>query len=63
MTRLAGSSPDMWTAIAHENADAIAGAISMFEQRLAAFKKAVACGDAESFRAQFSAGCDWFSKA
>jgi prephenate dehydrogenase len=63
MTRLAGSSPDMWTAIARENADAIAGAISTFEQRLAAFKKAVACGDAESFRAQFSAGRDWFFEA
>ena len=63
MTRLAGSSPDMWTAIAQENAVAITDAISMFEHRLAALKTAVARGDAESFREQFSAGCEWFLDA
>jgi prephenate dehydrogenase len=62
MTRLAGSSPDMWTAIAHENAEAITTAISLFEDHLSAFKKAVAAGDTESFRRQFSAGFDWFSE-
>jgi prephenate dehydrogenase len=63
MTRLAGSSPEMWTAIAHENADAIAAAISTFEERLSSLKKAVADGDTEQFRKQFSAGSEWFAKA
>jgi len=61
MTRLSGSSAEMWTAIAHENAVAITSAISAFEKKLSSFKNAVACSDTDSFRAQFAAGSDWFS--
>jgi prephenate dehydrogenase len=63
MTRLAGSSPDMWTPIAHENAEAITAAISAFEEHLSTLKKAVADRNAEIFRSQFSAGSEWFEKA
>ncbi len=62
MTRLAGSSPEMWTAIAHENAEAITRAISAFEERLSALKNAVTRRDAESFQLQFSAGSAWSSE-
>lgn len=62
MTRLAGSSPDMWTAIAHENAEAITAALTAFEEHLSSLRKAVANGNADSFRQQFSGGSEWFEK-
>lgn len=62
MTRLAGSSPEMWAAIAQENAPAIEAAISSFEAHLAELKRAVVAADAYSFRASFAAGREWFWK-
>ena len=62
LTRLAGSSPDMWTAIAQENGPAIAAAISSFEAHLEELKTAVVTADATAFRASFAAGRDWFSE-
>ncbi len=62
LTRLAGSSPEMWSAIAQENGPAIARAISSFEAYLEELKATVVAGDAASFRACFAAGREWFSE-
>jgi prephenate dehydrogenase len=62
MTRLAGSSPEMWTAIAQENASAITHAISLFEQHLSALKAAVESRDGDSFREEFTSGHEWFAR-
>jgi prephenate dehydrogenase len=60
LTRLAGSSPEMWTAVAEENASAIAVAISSFQEHLEQLKTAVVDADADSFKASFAAGREWF---
>lgn len=62
MTRLAGSSPGMWSAIAQENVSAIAAAISSFEQHLEELKTAVIAADPASFKASFAAGREWFAE-
>ncbi len=59
MTRLAGSSPEMWSAIAQENAGAIDAAISAFEKRLSELRVAVNTGDVESFKTKFTRGSEW----
>ncbi len=60
MTRLAGSSPEMWSAIAGENAAAIEAAISAFERNLSELRAGVSSANIESFRARFSEGREWF---
>lgn len=60
MTRLAGGSPAMWSAIVGDNAEAIIGAVAACEARLSAFRGAVAAGDAEVIRCFLQAGTDWF---
>ena len=62
LTRLAGSSPEMWSAIAQENGPAIARAISSFEAHIEELKATVVAGDAASFKACFAAGREWFSE-
>lgn len=60
MTRLAGSSTAMWTAIAMDNADAIAEALSAFEARLRGIREAIACRDAARIRSLLETGREWF---
>lgn len=60
MTRLAGSSTAMWSAIAADNADAIVEALSAYEDRLRALREAVAHGNAEVIGALLDAGREWF---
>ncbi len=60
MTRLAGSSTAMWTAIAADNADAITQALSSFEARLREVREAIACRDPARTRALLEAGRQWF---
>jgi len=60
MTRLAGGSPAMWSAIVDDNADAIAEALAACEERLRALHVALADGDADATRRLLQAATDWF---
>ncbi len=60
MTRLAGSSPGMWTAIATDNSLHLSAAIGVMEERLGALKDALAKGDAEWLQRFFEEGNRWF---
>ena len=60
VTRLAGSSPDVWTAIAHDNAAAIDGALAAAEAEIATFRDALARSDTHALHERFSAARAWF---
>ena len=60
MTRLAGGSPAMWSAIVDDNAGAIVEAVTACEARLRALRVALAEGDADATRRLLQAGTDWF---
>jgi prephenate dehydrogenase len=60
MTRLAGSSPAMWTAIALENTRALDEALSAAERELAALRGLLTRGDAADLRQRFAAAREWF---
>ena len=59
VTRLAGSSPEMWSAIALSNAEPIAGTVRALRDRLDAFDAALAARDGEALRRWFAVGRDW----
>ncbi len=58
-TRLAGSSPTMWTDIALDNAEALAHALGGLEMHLAGLRRALNHGDEEKVRAFFERGSEW----
>jgi len=58
-TRLAGSSPDLWTDIATDNADEILPALQAAEQRLRDLREAIARGDRARLRTLLAAGREW----
>jgi prephenate dehydrogenase len=60
VTRLAGSSPDVWTAIAHDNAAALDGALAAAEREIAAFRTALAQSDTTALHERFSTARNWF---
>ena len=60
MTRLAGSSPTMWTGIAEENAAAIHEALLSFEGRLRFIRESLASGDVTSVSQLLGVARDWF---
>lgn len=60
MTRLAGSSPEMWTAITRDNPAAIAAAIETLERQLGELRAALRDGDRTRLLARFQAGREWF---
>jgi 3-phosphoshikimate 1-carboxyvinyltransferase len=60
MTRIAGSSPAMWSAIAVDNAPAIDLALAAFEQEIVRMRGALARTDVEDLRGCFSAARAWF---
>lgn len=60
MTRLAGSSADVWTAIARDNAAAIDTALVSAEREIAALRAALDRSDAADLRERFSAARAWF---
>lgn len=60
ITRLAGSSPDVWTAIAGENAAALDGALAAAEVEIATFRRALARSDTQTLRERFTAAHSWF---
>lgn len=59
MTRLAGSSPEMWTDIARNNAEALSEAILSLEIKLGDMRAALATGDEQAIRRFFTAGHQW----
>jgi prephenate dehydrogenase len=61
MTRLAGSSPEMWTAIAADNAHHLSEAVGTMEERLGALRDALARRDVEWLRGFFEDGNRWFA--
>jgi len=62
VTRLAGSSPDMWAAIALDNGPAIEAALRMTEREMASLRAAINRADQEELRARFAAGRTWFEE-
>lgn len=60
MTRLAGSSAEMWTAIARENGAAIDAALAAAAGRLAEFRDLLQRSDAESLHRRFADARAWF---
>jgi len=60
VTRLAGGSPDLWTAIACDNAAAIDGVLARMEHEIAMFRRALSVGDATAVRERFASAHDWF---
>jgi len=62
MTRIAGSSPDMWTAIAVDNADPIDAALAVAEREISALREELVRRDASALHARFTAARSWFGK-
>jgi prephenate dehydrogenase len=62
MTRLAGSSPEMWTAIAQDNAVAIDAALAAAEGELSRFRAALAADDRNALSARFATARTWFDR-
>ncbi|HVE36184.1 MAG TPA: prephenate dehydrogenase/arogenate dehydrogenase family protein [Gemmatimonadaceae bacterium] len=61
-TRLAGSSPEMWTAIAADNRAAIDEALASAEREVATLRAALRGGDTELLRERFAASQAWFDR-
>lgn len=59
-TRLAGSSPEMWTAIAADNRAEIDEALASAEREVATLRAALRGGDTELLRERFAASQAWF---
>jgi len=59
-TRLAGSSPEMWTAIAADNREAIDEALASAEHEVASFRTALRSGDVALMRERIAAAQAWF---
>ena len=62
VTRLAGSSPEMWTAIAIENAPALDAALGRMERELATLRASIKRADQDDLRARFEAARTWFDE-
>ena len=60
MTRLAGSSPEMWAAIASDNAQHLSSALDALQTRLAALRTLLDARDTERLRVYFEEGNRWF---
>ena len=60
ITRLAGSSPEMWSAIAAENATAIDAALAAAEREVASFRRLLSRADAGELHGKFAAARAWF---
>jgi prephenate dehydrogenase len=60
VTRLAGGSPDVWTAIARDNADALDAALATAERELAEIRGALKRADASELRQRLASARAWF---
>lgn len=58
--RIAASSPELWTAIAMDNSEALRSALAAFESELQGFARALAARDEGALRAFFSAARAWW---
>ena len=63
MTRIAGSSPDMWTAIAVDNSEPIEAALAVAEREIVALREEIARRDSSALHARFTAARGWFRHA
>jgi prephenate dehydrogenase len=61
MTRIAGSSPEMWTAIAVDNAGPIDAALAVAEREIGELREEIARRDGAALHARFTAARSWFS--
>jgi prephenate dehydrogenase len=62
ITRLAGSSPEMWRDILAANAASVTGAIAEMERQLASARAAIGSGDAEAIRAWLAESNQWAAR-
>lgn len=62
MTRIAGSSPEMWTAIAVDNADPIDSALAVAEREISALRDEISRRDATAIHARLAAARSWFGE-
>jgi prephenate dehydrogenase len=60
VTRLAGGSPDVWTAIARDNAAALDAALAATEREIAGVRRALSRADATELRERFATARAWF---
>jgi prephenate dehydrogenase len=60
VTRLAGGSPDVWTAIARDNADALDAALATAQRELATIRGALRQTDATELRQHLACARAWF---
>lgn len=60
MTRIAGSSPEMWTAIGMDNSEPIDRALEVAEREIVALRGALRRHDGAALRAQLTAARAWF---
>lgn len=60
VTRLAGGSPDVWTAIARENATALDAALARAERELASIRSALTHADSTVLHERFTTARTWF---
>jgi prephenate dehydrogenase len=60
VTRLAGGSPDVWTAIARDNAVALDAALAATEREIAGVRRALSRADATELRERFATARAWF---
>ncbi|MCA1733531.1 MAG: prephenate dehydrogenase/arogenate dehydrogenase family protein [Acidobacteria bacterium] len=59
VTRLAGSSPDLWAPLCLENAGMLRAPLSALRNEIERFEAALAAGDEESVRRLFARARDW----
>ncbi|MGH9459471.1 MAG: prephenate dehydrogenase [Thermoanaerobaculia bacterium] len=60
MTRLAGSSPEMWGAVCADNGPLVGEAVAVLQQQIARLAAALDRGDPEELRALFAGAREWF---
>lgn len=62
-TRLAGSSPELWTAIARDNAESLTNALELLERQIGELRSSLASSDDAGLRARFADAREWFASA
>lgn len=62
MTRLAGSSPELWTAITRDNAAELDDALATLIEQLGEMRSALRNDDGARLHARFQAGWEWFAE-
>ena len=63
VTRLAGSSPEIWADILVDNADEVSVALASMATHLSAIRDAIAAGDRDRLRALWAAGNQWHQES